>query len=150
MFANPAFLLTATPIQKPVVTQPQKSAESSKASKYSPEFAKYMIGLINDRTMNSTVIAELEEAIRSGTVTSDARLPTETATSPAAFANAAGTMLSGASGAFANAAGAMLSGASGASANAAGAMLSGASGAYSNAAGAMSPAASGAASSVHL
>ena len=84
LFANSAFLLTATPIQKPVVSQSQKSAESSKASKFSPEFAKYMIRLINDRTANSTVIAELGEAIRSCTVTSDARLPTETATSPAA------------------------------------------------------------------
>ena len=48
LFANPAFLLTATPIQKPVVPQLQKSAESSKASKFSPEFAKYMIILIKD------------------------------------------------------------------------------------------------------
>ena len=135
LFSNPAFLLTAKPIQKPVVPQLQKSAESSKASKFSPEFAIYMIGLIKDRTANSTVIAELEEAIRSNTVSSDARLPTETATSLAA------------SGAISSVA---IATSSGASSNAAGAILSGAFGAYSNAAGAMSPAASGAASSVPL
>ena len=85
LFPNLAFQLTVTPIQKPIISQPQKSVESSKASKFSMEFAKYMIGLIKERTANSTAIAELEEAIRSGTVTSDARLPTKTATSPASF-----------------------------------------------------------------
>ena len=60
LFASPAFLQFATPIRKPVVSQPQKPAESSKAPKFSPEFAKYMIGLIIDRTANSTVIAEFE------------------------------------------------------------------------------------------
>ena len=63
LLANPVFLLTATPIQKPVVSHPQKYAESSKASKFSPKFAKYMIGLIKDRIANWTMIAVLEEAI---------------------------------------------------------------------------------------
>ena len=91
-----------------------------------------MIGLIKDSTANSTVIAELEEAIRSGTVTSDARLPTENAISPAASGAISSVTIATSSGAFgatSNAACAMLSGASGASSassNAAGAMLSGA------------------------
>lgn len=59
LFANPAALLTATPIEKPVVSQPKKFAESSKALKFSQELAKYMIGLITYRTANSTVIPEL-------------------------------------------------------------------------------------------
>ena len=84
------------------------------------------------------MIAELEEAIGSGTVTSDARLPTETATSPAA------------SGAISRVAIATSSGASGATSNASGAMSSGASGAPSNAACATSPAAFGAASILPL
>ena len=112
-----------------------------------------MIGLIKDKTSNSTMIAELEEAILSGTVTSDALLPTETATSPAACGAISSVSIvtsSGASGGSSNAAAAMLSAASGASSNAAGATSSGASGASSNAAGTMSPAASGAASSTPL
>ena len=117
LFANPALLLTATPIQKPVVLQPQKSAESSKASKFSPEFAKYMIGLTKDRTAYSTMIAELEETIRSGTVTSDGRLPTKTATSPAPSGAISSVNIATSSGASSNAAGAMSPAVSGAASN---------------------------------
>ena len=99
-------------MQKPVVLQAQKSEKLSNTSKFSSEFAKYMIGLIKKRTANSTVIAVLEEAIRAGTVASKARMLMETATSPAASEAILSATIaqffgaSGASGATSNANGA--------------------------------------------
>ena len=51
---------------------------------YSPQFAKFVISLIKDRTANSTVIAKLDETIWAGSAISEARLPTDTTTSRAA------------------------------------------------------------------
>lgn len=68
-----------------------------------------MIGCIKDKTANSTVIAELEEAIWSNTIANEERLPTQTATLPApsnAISIVALATSSDASGATSNAAGA--------------------------------------------
>ena len=48
LFSNPAFLQFAMPIRMPVISQPQKSAESSKASKYKLEEAKWTGNVVSE------------------------------------------------------------------------------------------------------